>query len=281
MHVDLEAARAAFEPLASTMGFSIEEAARGVIHIANDHMAKALRVISVQRGLDPAQYTLTCFGGAGGLHVCELAEALGMNRALVPIHAGVLSALGMLVAPASRQLSHSYLRNLAECSQKDIEHKLAELIRTGESELHQEGVRDIENRLSLDLRYEGQSSTLQVPWSNIETCIEAFHAAHEKRYGHRMEIPVEVVTLRAGLEATHAPPELPRRPDMRTAEPYAKGVVSGIETSVPIYHREELAPGQMLEGPALITEKVSTTFIAPGWQCLADAYGNLSLTSSP
>jgi N-methylhydantoinase A len=281
MQVDLSAAEKAFEPLAREMGCSIEEAAQGVIRIANDHMAKALRVISVQRGLDPADYTLTCFGGAGGLHVCELAEALGMTRALIPIHAGVLSALGMLVAPASRQLSLGYLHRLEDCSAEEIETKLDGLIRTGEAELRQEGVSDVETHLALDLRYEGQSSTLQIPWTDIKTGIEDFHAAHEQRFGHRMDIPVELVTLRVGLEASHQPPELPEKQPQELATPYTHEKVSGIEQAVPVYKREDLASGQLLEGPALITEKVSTSFITPGWQCTSDAYGNLLLTSSP
>ena len=107
MQLDEQAARAALQPLAQAMGVSVEQAAHGVIELANEHMAQALRVISVERGIDPAAYTLTAFGGAGGLHVCALADALAMRHALVPIHAGVLSALGMLVAPRGRQLSHT------------------------------------------------------------------------------------------------------------------------------------------------------------------------------
>ncbi|MGB5261764.1 MAG: hydantoinase/oxoprolinase family protein, partial [Gammaproteobacteria bacterium] len=107
MALDVGAARQVMQTLASGLECSIEEAAQGVLAVANEHMAQALRVISVQRGEDPASYVLMSFGGAGGLHVCALAEALGMARALVPVQAGVLSALGMLVAPPSRQLSHT------------------------------------------------------------------------------------------------------------------------------------------------------------------------------
>ena len=89
------------------MKLTVEQAALGVVQLANEHMTQALRVISVQRGIDPAGFTLTAFGGAGGLHVCALAEALGIRQALVPVHAGVLSAFGMLAAPRGRQLSHA------------------------------------------------------------------------------------------------------------------------------------------------------------------------------
>jgi N-methylhydantoinase A len=107
MQLDAVAARLAVGRLARQMQLSLQQAAQGIIELANEHMAQALRVISVQRGIDPAVYTLTAFGGAGGLHVCALADALGMKHALVPIHAGVLSALGMLAAPRGRQLSHT------------------------------------------------------------------------------------------------------------------------------------------------------------------------------
>jgi N-methylhydantoinase A len=96
-----------------------------------------------------------------------------------------------------------------------------------------------------------------------------------------MDIPVELVTLRVGLEASHQPPELPEKQPQELATPYTHEKVSGIEQAVPVYKREDLASGQLLEGPALITEKVSTSFITPGWQCTSDAYGNLLLTSSP
>jgi N-methylhydantoinase A len=277
MAVDLEKASQVFSSLAEAMNCMIEEAARGVIRIANDHMAQALRVISVQRGLDPSEYSLTCFGGAGGLHVCELAELMGMDRALVPIHAGVLSALGMLVAPPSRQLSHAYHRRLCDCSQTEIDAELEKLTAQGQSELRHDGVTAYSVQYDLDLRYEGQSSSLQIAWQGLIDTEEAFHRQHESLYGHRLEIPVEVVNLRVGLEGKQPPPKLPRIETTADATAITHVKLMGEDRAVPVYDRLQLRPGQVLMGPALITEKVSTTMIIAGWSGEVDAYGNLML----
>jgi N-methylhydantoinase A len=280
MSVDIEKSRQAFVPLAEAMGCRIEEAANGVIRIANDHMAQALRVISVQRGLDPRAYSLTCFGGAGGLHVCELAELLDMDKALVPIHGGVLSALGMLVAPPSRQLSHAFNRRLTECSNTEIEAALDSLAAQGRTELEHDGIMEIATHYNLDLRYEGQSSSLRLPWEDITGTLEAFHQLHESRFGHRLDIPVEVVNLRAGLEGKQEPPPLPHLETKKPAKPIAFENLQGCTDPVPVYERLELMTGQELQGPGLITEKVSTTLISAGWTCQVDDYGNLILSRS-
>jgi len=280
MAVDLEKAEQAFRSLAEAMNCSVEAAARGVIRIANDHMAQALRVISVQRGLDPRDYSLTCFGGAGGLHVCELAELMGMDQALVPIHAGVLSALGMLVAPPSRQLSHAYNRRLTDCSQADIETELERLTGLGKAELSHDGVTDFRIQHELDLRYEGQSSSLRLSWKDIAHTEEAFHGLHESLFGHRLDIPVEVVNLRIGLEGKQQPPELPRLAAGPDADPLSIVKLADDAQPVSVYDRVQLRPGQKLLGPALVTEKVSTTLILSGWSGEVDPYGNLILTKT-
>ena len=140
MSLDMVAAEQAVGSVAEHLGVGLYEAAEGIIRIANEHMARALRVISVQRGIDPRQMTLACFGGAGGLHVCALAESLGMSQAMVPIHGGVLSALGMLTAPRGRQLSRTHQGLLHEISVAEIELELGVLHKEGEASLLQEGV---------------------------------------------------------------------------------------------------------------------------------------------
>jgi len=283
MLLDTAAAERAVEGVAKALRLGLHEAAAGIIRIANEHMARALRVMSVQRGVDPRQMTLASFGGAGGLHVCALAEALGMHQAMVPVHAGVLSALGMLTAPRGRQLSHTRQGLLAEMSALEIDRELARLRAEGEHSLVQEGVApaEISARPSLDLRYLGQSYTLTVPWeaeAGIDGCAEAFHLAHQERYGHRLELPVELVNLRLQLQGPQ--PELPLLQLERdgSAEPVGFTSLYGIDDAVPVWPRQALAPGQVLEGPALVTEQVSTTWLAPGWLCQVDPYGNLILS---
>ena len=282
MQLDLAAAERALAVVAERLKIGLHEAAAGIIRIANEHMVRALRVMSVQRGVDPRQMTLVSFGGAGGLHVCALAEALGMRRAMVPVHAGVLSALGMLTAPRGRQLSRTHQGLLAQMSVAEIGAQLALLREEGERSLTQEGVAPeaITAQASLDLRYLGQSYTLTVPWDKQSGCpgsADVFHLAHQERYGHRLDLPVELVNLRLHLQGPE--PKLPLLQLEREGDAGPGGYASvyGIDDAVAVWGRDELAPGEELEGPALITEQVSTTWLAPGWQCQVDPYGNLIL----
>ena len=135
MTLDLAAAEAAMGRLAAAMGCATEAAALGIVRVANEHMTRALRVISVQRGVDPRGYTLSSFGGAGGLHVCALAEALNMRRAMVPVQAGVLSALGMLATRPGRQLSRTWLGSLAGLDEAELEARFGALEKSGRRSL--------------------------------------------------------------------------------------------------------------------------------------------------
>jgi len=283
MRLDVAAARAAVGHIAQALGLSIEAAAEGIVRVANEHMAHALRVISVQRGIDPRGFTLASFGGAGGLHVCALADALGMAEAMVPVHAGVLSALGMLAAPRGRALSRTVSGLLHGFSEAELIAHFDTLAARGRAALVEEGVAvpAITVQRSLDLRYLGQSYTLNVPWSDVEATAEAFHQTHERRYGHRLEQPVELVNLRIGLRGPI--PELPLAriasiPPAAFAPAWAR--LYGVDDEVSVFGREDLYAGQCIEGPALIVETVSTTYLAPGWRCAVDDYGNLILHSA-
>lgn len=283
MGLDEAAAHAALGALGRAMGMSAEEAALGVIRVANEHMAQALRVISVQRGVDPRGFALASFGGAGGLHVCALAEALGMWQALVPVHAGVLSALGMLVTRPGRRLSRTRLGILSELDAAGLEEELDGLACEGRVALEAEGLSldRVEAEYSLDLRYRGQSYTLNVPWGDVAEVEAAFARCHEARYGHRMGVPVELVNLRVALQGPAANLSLEQVGRKEAANPRTQGRVYGVEAAVPIYVREALAEGQVVMGPALLTETVSTTWLAPGWQCRVDRVGNLLLAHQP
>lgn len=278
MVLDEAAARAALEPLARRLGLGVEEAAAGIVRLADEHMAQALRVISVQRGVDPRDFTLVSFGGAGGLHVCALAEALGMRRALVPVHGGVLSALGMLVSPPGRELSQTFKGLLADLDRGDLEGAYAALEADGRRALAAEGVGGLEVVRTADLRYRGQSYTLTVPWAGVSAAEEAFHAAHERRFGHVLEEPVELVNVRVGVRAPVQGPRLRQPPAPGHAEGSPKSVrLFGIEAPVRLYSRDALVPGQRLSGPALVVETVATTFIAPGWSAQVEGNGSLVL----
>ncbi len=280
MRLDVAAACRAMQRVASALGMEVEAAAAGIVAVANEHMAQALRVISVQRGVDPVNHVLVSFGGAGGLHVCALAEALGMRRALVPVQAGVLSALGMLVAPRARQLSRTLAGVLAGFDAGELQQQLEVLAETGRNELQAEGVApaEITADCSLDLRYRGQSSTLTLAWQGIAATEAAFHRAHEQRYGHRLNTPVELVNLRCNLHGAAPPVRLPELPPARPGA-VVPGItrVSGCDNDVPVWPRALLGSGAAFAGPALITETVATTWLPAGWGCTVDAMGNLLL----
>ena len=276
IRVDLAAARAAVGRVADALGgVGVEQAAQGIVALADEHMQQALREISVERGLDPRDYTLVSFGGAGGLHVCALADALGMRRALVPAQAGVLSALGMTVARPGRQLSRSLRRPLAALDAAAIEAGLAELERRGAAALAAEGHAPdtLAARPSLDVCYRGQSFALTLPWRG--DCAELgarFAAEHRRRYGHALERPLEVVNLRLALDAPAT--VLPAATAADAASP-APPIPAA--DGPPLYRQATLAPGQRLVGPAIVLSAVGTAWLAPGWQATADAAHNLHL----
>lgn len=278
MQLDVNAAQRTLANLAEKLQMSVPDCAQGIIAVANEHMAQALRVMSVQRGIDPRELTLLSFGGAGGLHVCALAEALDMRKAIVPIYSGVLSALGMLVAPRSRQLSHTVGQRLADCSREMIEQFYQPLVTSGMAALAAEGVdaRSVQIEYTLDMRYVGQSYYLNVPWSDITGSRAAFDQLHARRYGHDLAMPVEVVNVRVGLFSEVTAPALSVVDATQRPPPQTVSII-GINKPVAVYARETLTQNTPIDGPALITERVSTTFLAAGWHAQVDRFGNLIL----
>lgn len=283
MRLRAEQARQVILKLARDLGTaSVEEAARGVIRIANEHMVRALRVISVRKGIDPRDFVLFAFGGAGGMHVCALAEALDMNRAIIPGAAGVLSALGMLTAPSGRQLSRSQGRLLDETDAAAIAAEIEQLRTQGMAALKEEGISEKEVRVepALDLCYRGQTLSLTLPGSDPEEVAPRFHDAHERRFGHRLEQPVELVNVRLSLRTPRRELRMPRAAAGDTLSAAEYGTVAGIADRVPVYRRDTLPVNRPIDGPVLITDAVASSWIAPGWQVRIDGFGNLQLRRS-
>ncbi len=276
MALDKKAAYDAVGGVADELGYSVKEAAEGIIEIANEHMARALRVISIQRGVDPGQFRLASFGGAGGLHVCALAEALEMSSAIVPVHGGVLSAFGMLAAPRSRQLSHTLTGLLEGIEPAKIESLYAKMEQEGRAALMAEGVDEEGVRLerAMDLRYLGQSYTLKVLAESLEQIQLTFHELHRSRYGHSLELPIELVNLRLAVSGEMPQPKLAKLKEGKSTSLVAT------EGQQAVYSRGGMLFGERVKGPAIITEKVATTYIAPGWECEVDIVGNLLLEYS-
>jgi N-methylhydantoinase A len=282
--LDEAAARTSVASIAGAMNLSVTEAAQGIIDVANENMARALRVMSVKRGLDPAELTLACFGGAGGLHVCALAESLGMKKALVPVHGGVLSALGMLVAPRARHLSRTINCLFSNMDEAGLGDKISKLAKTGCKSLIKEGFTkdEIEIKPSVDVRYRGQSYVISLPWREARWTEEAFHIRHESLYGHRLSLDVELVNLRVKVQGPRPVVLLSEKGKsnikLADGEPLVQKVkLVGITEPASIYTRDSLLPGEKIAGPALITETIATTYIAPAWSCVVNQNGSLLL----
>ena len=286
--LDLEAARQALARLGDALDLSPEEAALGVIRVANATMERALRRVSVERGHDPRDYTLMPFGGAGPMHACELAESLGVRRVLVPPAPGVLSALGLLMADVVYDASRTVLRSAAALLENLSELRTAAeaLMDQVREVLRRENVEAPDLQVLLDLRYVGQSYELEVPLdgsvtpAHLEAAVQAFHRLHEQRYGHRMaEEPVEVVTLRLRGSAPGVHPSLPQDPqadtDVRVAVVGERDVYFDQPQPTLCYDRDRLRHGHRFGGPAIVCQYDTTLAIPPGWNARVDAWRNV------
>ncbi len=280
MQLDAPAAVAAVGELAAALDQSAAQTAQDIIAVANEHMAQALRATAIRRGADPSDHVLVSFGGAGGLHVCALAELLDMRSAMVPVHGGVLSALGMLAARPGRRLSRTHIGLLSEVPVGELEAIFGALEAEGRAALLHEGffATDCSVCASVDLRYVGQSYTLELPWRGPSATSEAFHRRHQARYGHRLDVPVELVNLRQWVRGPQSALRLPQLQPGRPGAARDQCTVVGAGGPVARYRRHELAAGQVVEGPALVGEAVATTWLAPGWRLRLDPVGNLLLS---
>ena len=253
--------------------------ALGIVQIANENMMQALRHISVQRGFDPSNFKIICFGGAGGLHVCELAEAMNIKQAIIPTMSGVLSALGMIVTNPGRELVKTYCKPLVRVTREEIQTLYDELMASGLTELQAEGVRDVNHLFSMDLRYLGQTSTISIPFSNFSRIKERFKEAHQSQFGHAFDLPIELLNLRLRLEAKPLDFKIPAI--KTTPKPSQDRFVDLPEVgkSVPMIFKDSLAPGQKLLGPALISDRHSTVLVRNDWGVEVDEAGVLLLNS--
>lgn len=266
--------------LARAMGRSPEEAAEGILSVADTAMEGALRVISVERGFDPADFVLVAFGGAGALHAAELSQRLGIPRALVPPDPGLLSAYGMLAARPRRERSRTVLlgstdplapRTMEEAFRRLEEEALAEMVAEGHS------TADLVVNRWVDARYRGQSFELRVAG---DAWVERFHRAHRERYGYeRWDTPVEAVTLRVVVEAPPLPLSPHPVPPRPSARPVRKAPVyyRGETLPTPCYWRGDLGAGFRAPGPLVVMEYSATTWTPPGWTLEVDRWGTLHL----
>ncbi|MEZ0394939.1 MAG: hydantoinase/oxoprolinase family protein [Anaerolineales bacterium] len=282
MPLDLRRARRALARLGAELGLSAEQAALGVVQVANAHMERALRVISVERGHDPRAFTLLSFGGAGGLHAADLARGLGIPRLLIPPLASTLSAFGMLAAEVIKDYTQTVMLP-GDTPITDLAARLEPLARRGRDELRAEGVAETDIRLEafLDMRYRGQSYELIVPFS--ENVYADFHALHARQYGYAQENAcLEVVNLRLRAVGRTDPPPLPARPPA-SPDPspalleHRPVLFADGPHRTPLYRAERLQPGNQISGPAVIVRSDTTILLGPGDLATVDIYQNLQV----
>ncbi|KRC16540.1 5-oxoprolinase [Acidovorax sp. Root219] len=266
-----------FADLSGQTGRAAEDVAHGFIQIAVQQMANAIKKISVARGYDVTRYTLQCFGGAGGQHACLVADALGMTRVFVHPLAGVLSAYGMGLADQNVIREQAVECKLAPEALAGIESTLERLATAARSELEQQagdGTTTVHRRVHV--RYEGSDSALIVPFGSIEAITVSFEAAYRQRFAFLMQgkgLVVEAVSVEAVVpgdapeEPRHAlqpAREVPRRSTVRMYTGGTDGVAAWHDAALVV--REDLRPGDVIPGPAIIAEKNATTIVEPGWE---------------
>jgi 5-oxoprolinase (ATP-hydrolysing) len=282
----------ALQSLGEQLGLDPISAALGVIEVVNAHMERALRVISVERGFDPREFCLLSFGGAGGLHAADLARRLDIPQVLVPPVASTLSAFGMLAAEVVKDYSQTVMLP-GDTPLKEIEAGLAPLASRGLQEVRAEGLAqaDILVEKFVDMRYAGQSYELTVPWvedgENIQHDFERLHQ-HTYGYAHKNS-PTEIVNLRTRVTGHSQAPNLPKA-SLEGTDP-AKALIgwrpvllqAGLPqgnnepASLPFYRYEELRPGNVIQGPAIVVRADTTILVGPGDMARVDAYFNLIL----
>ncbi|MEQ1518719.1 MAG: hydantoinase B/oxoprolinase family protein, partial [Usitatibacteraceae bacterium] len=261
-----------------------EEIAAGFIRIAVANMANAVKFISVQRGHDVTEYTLSCFGGAGGQHACLVADELGMTRVYIHPLAGVLSAYGMGLADIVTMREKAIELALSAESLVTLESELAQLGALASAEVESQGVSPdrIHVKRRVHLRYEGTDSALIVSFGAMQSMQQEFDAAYRKRFSFLMpgrKLIVEAVSCEAigGTDAptTHAFDSAPKTPALPVSITRVSGTDGSYET--PVYRREQLSLGQRIAGPAIIVEQNGTTIVEPGWSAQVTDLNHLVL----
>lgn len=264
-----------------------EQAAMGVVRIANANMERALRLVSIERGHDPRRFTLVSFGGAGGLHAAALASALRIPRVLVPNDPGAFSALGVLLADVIKDYSRTVMLTIepGQAIPREIEKQFSALERRAKRELAGEGFAAARSRVErlLAMRYRGQSFEIEVEMA--PDAVERFHQAHRERYGHaESQRAIEVVSVRLrGIGITEKP-VLANTPQFKRHKARAKdSVLIWMEERrrrVEVFDRAALEPGAAITGPAVLVEYGSTTLVPAGWGAVVDGRRSLILSSA-
>jgi len=273
------------------IGFELADAAAGIIRIVNSTMAKILRIVSVERGHDPRQFTLNSFGGAGPMHACALAEELHISSIIVPTNPGLFSALGLLTANFTYSLTKAIMKTVKDVQLSDVEATFKKLQAEGMKILESQRIKpdNMTFLRQLDMRYFGQGYELTIPVltpltkEEFDRVIESFHSKHKAVYGYAVrEENVELVNARLVAVGIVTKPKLMKQ-KLCTREPPAEALLTTRNVffekyrdyvECPVYVREKLKPGNIICGPAVIEQYDATTVVYPNWKARVDEFGN-------
>ena len=276
-----ERAAAVIDPLARSLGLDREEAARAIVDLADENMTNAIRLLTIERGIDPRDFVLVAFGGAGPLHAAAIAAKLGMRRVVVPPHPGLCSAFGAALARLRVERMQTLGRRHTAVDDAELAARFRAMLQDGRREIESEGLRGAaRERLGLSMRYAQQNYEQDVEYrfaDGLPAAVERFHRRHEEFFGYQFpDHPVELVHLKASVAETAADPPTALAAPAAPA-PAAAGADECPPTAIG-YRRDRLPVGTELRGPAVVEELDSTTFIPEGVHLSVDGLGNLVLT---
>lgn len=285
-----ELAQAAMERLGQELATTADAAALGIIAIAEAHMANAVKLVSVERGLDPRDFTLVAFGGAGALHAVQLAEALSIERILIPPAPGNLSAMGLICADVRHDLTRTHVAELDALDVQQLQGLYRQLLNEAAQLLDEDGVVMDQRQFTLaaDVRYQGQNYHLNLPVSELELqhglddLAARFHAQHQRVYGYQLVgRSLQVVNARVTATGSNPPARWPHIENATASSEPAESrlilLAGGKRAQAPVYRMSTLAPGVMLNGPAIVEYPGATLYLAPGWTCRLDVMRNAHL----
>ena len=292
MKLDQDAAVKAVQKIADRINLNVTETAEGICKVADAKMADAIRQLTVRKGIDPREFVLIAFGGAGPMHACLTAEELGITTILVPELPGVLSAWGMQQSDLRMDTVRTMKKNILDVSAEEVNESYESMVAEISPLLLQQNITEEQNEYQrvADVRYLGQEYTVLVPFKpgkivkdSLRELTETFYDLHQQIYGHSNQVePVEIVNLRlvgiGKLEKTPKHKSETRYTDKPAVRKVTKAIFYGREWETNIYKRADLKTGQVVNGPSIIEEKTATTVVPPNYQVTVDPYGNLLIT---
>lgn len=270
----------AIRSLSSRLGTSVDKTAESILRIVNSNMSKALSLVSLERGRDPRNYTLIAFGGSGPIHSCDLAEELGIQHIVIPLHPGLFSAFGLLTA----ELARTFTQPILKPATTSIEQTFTQLGEQARESLQQEGFTNYKTIRQVDLRYQGQAYAITVLYKKNANLARLFGREHKKLYGYSSSDTVEAVNARIRAVIPTPKARLAKK-KTRPSNPPASSSLRRVSLldrwqRVPVYNRETLWSGVRDKGPCIIEEYDSTTVIGKNWRWKIDEYEDIDMTNS-